>query len=100
MLLAYDRFYRRSERFDDVRDAYRISPRILRAGTAPLVRMRCPILYRLPSPSFWGPVRHAPPLCNRGRRYVLFSARTDGRMVTVTHLFVTTGAGFQARFPG
>lgn len=32
-------------------------------------------------------------------RYVLFSARTDGRTVTLTHLFVTTGAGFLARFP-
>lgn len=31
-------------------------------------------------------------------RYALFYARTDGRQVTLTHLFVTTGADFFTRF--
>ena len=32
-------------------------------------------------------------------RYALFSAVTDGRYVTLTHLFVTTGEQFFTRFP-
>lgn len=32
-------------------------------------------------------------------RYAMFYAKTDGKQVTLTHLFVTTGADFFARFP-
>ncbi len=32
-------------------------------------------------------------------RYALFYAATDGQTVTLTHLFVTTGADFFSRFP-
>jgi len=39
---------------------------------------------------------HHPRHCDT--RYAIFYARTDGRQVTLTHLFVTTGADFFARF--
>ena len=32
-------------------------------------------------------------------RYALFYARTDGAVVTLTHLYLTTGAAFFTRFP-
>ena len=32
-------------------------------------------------------------------RYVLFYAETDGEMVTLTHLFLSTGEQFFTRFP-
>ena len=32
-------------------------------------------------------------------RYAIFCAHTDGARVTLTHLFLTTGAAFFDRFP-
>jgi len=32
-------------------------------------------------------------------RYAIFYARTDGKLVSLTHLFLTTGASFFSRFP-
>ena len=32
-------------------------------------------------------------------RYALFYAQTDGAKVTLTHLYLTTGASFFSRFP-
>lgn len=36
---------------------------------------------------------------HRDVRYAIFYARTDGRRVTLTHLFVSTGEAFFGRFP-
>lgn len=38
-------------------------------------------------------------ICHCDVRYAIFYARTDGKLVTLTHLFVTTGAAFFSRFP-
>jgi hypothetical protein len=35
---------------------------------------------------------------HRDTRYVIFSAKTDGKIVTLTHIFVCTGADFFSRF--
>lgn len=39
---------------------------------------------------------HSPRHCDT--RYAMFYAKTDGKQVTLTHLFVTTGADFFSRF--
>lgn len=38
-------------------------------------------------------------LCHRDVRYVIFYANTDGKIVNLTHLYVTTGQEFFTRFP-